>query len=145
LETISCSLVEDAGFGALLHQHLDLVVGHRRLFLAARAEQAQDGCRGTGQHDDQRMGHFGQEHHRAGDERCDPFRRQHRQALGHQFADHDGEIGQCDNGNGQCHALGVRCQQRHAGQPGGQGIGQRGFADGAAENANRGDADLDGR
>ena len=28
------------------------------------------------------------------------------------------------------------------GQPGSQGVGQRGFADGAAENADRGDADL---
>ena len=62
------AFVEDAGFGTLLHQHLDFIVGHRRLFLAARPEQAQDGRRGTGQYHHQGMRHLGQEQHRTGDQ-----------------------------------------------------------------------------
>jgi hypothetical protein len=50
------ALVEHAGLGALLHQHVDLVVGDRRLILAFRAQHPQRQAGRGGQQPDQGAG-----------------------------------------------------------------------------------------
>ena len=136
------ALVEDAGLGALFHQHLDLVIGDGRLFLAPGAKDAQDRGRRTGKHDNQRVRHPGQHHHRPGNQRCNAFRRQHGQVLGHQFADHNRKVGQGHDGDCQRNTPGVRLDQGNAGERCGQRVSQRGFTDCPAQDADGGDADL---
>ena len=138
------ALVKDAGLRALLHQHVNFVVGHRLLLLGASAEKTQDGRTGTRQDDDQRMGDAGQHDHRSSDQRSDALRGQHGQAFGHQFAHHHRNVSQADHGDRQCDGSCVRGQQRNAGKPCREWIRHRGFANGAAQNADRGNADLDG-
>jgi hypothetical protein len=64
-------------------------------------------------------------------------------ALGHQFADHDGEVGDRDHhqAGGAVAAVGLGRPATRARR---QRRGQRGLADDAVEHADRGDADLDG-
>jgi hypothetical protein len=136
--------VEDPAFGTLAHQHLDLVVGDRRLLRVARSKQAQQQVGRRREQPYQGARQSREQVHRWRNQRSDTLRCQQAETFGYQFADHDREIGQHGDDQRQWRCAGVVCERLEHAQPFGQWNGQRRLADGAAEDADRGDADLDG-
>jgi len=66
-------------------------------------------------------------------------------ALGHQFADDDGDVGDDDDHEARGKVAAEFLVQAQTMQPGGEGCRQNGLADDTVEDADRGNADLDGR
>ncbi len=136
--------LDDPGFAPLFELCRDLFLGDagpRRL--AAQPEQAQHGMRGRRQQHHEGLGRRGKPHHRP--------RRQPRHglgvhladALGHQFAEDDGEVRDQYDDTGGGRDIGRRCADAEAlDQPGRQRLCERRLADDAVEQPDRGDADL---
>ena len=139
------AFMKDPRLGTLLHQHVDLIVGHRRLVAAARADQAQDQPGRGGKQPDKRFTDFRQHTHRRRNQRSHLLRRKQTETLGHQLANDDREIGQSDDDECQRNPACIRRQQRPLQEPGRQRLSQRVFADGAAQDTDRGNAHLDRR
>ncbi len=137
--------VEHAGRGPLLHQHGDLLVGHRRLALLAPGHQQQHGVARLRQQPDERCGQLLQQSHRRRDDQRDPFRAQQREALRHQLPEHHRQVGDDHDRDREGDARRVRRQQRPRAESRGQRFREHLLAHGARQHADRGDAHLDRR
>jgi hypothetical protein len=127
-----------------LGQHgVDLVLGHGGGVLL-HAQQAQQRPRGQRQQLHERLGGHGQPVDRAGHQARQRLGVALAQALGHELAHDDGEVGDEHHHQargGVARGLGLHAQ---ADEPIAQRLGQRRFAHDAVEHADGGDADLDG-
>ena len=126
-------------------QRLDLFFRDGRLLAGVAADEAEhEPGRGIQQPDDGR-GDAREHVHGRRDGARDPLGIAQREILGNQFADHDREIGDQPDHDGV-----ADCGRRERAQPVfakcvGEHVGQRRAGKHAGENADHGDADLDGR
>jgi hypothetical protein len=127
------------------HDGADLLLGHRALAFGGLPHEAeQQPGRGVEQRDERARDARHERHrrrHRAGD----ALRALQREVLGHQLPDHHGQIG--DHHDDEAVADGLRGGVRNADalEKPGQALAERGAREGAGQDADQGDADLDGR
>ena len=138
--------LDQTGRRALGDHGLDLFLGHVRAIAILDAKHLEDARRRGGQKQ-----HEGLEHDRQGRDRGrhlgrDRFGKDQRQTLGHQFADDQRHIGDADDHQGGGEHLRIGRQRRKAGfQKPIQLARDRRLPVSARQNADQGDADLDGR
>ncbi len=134
--------LDHASLGAFFQQGADFLFGEDRGGLLAFAHHPQQAVGGQRQQHDEGAGQPRQQADRARYRTCDALRMELRQALGNQFADDDRDIGDDDHHQcGGADEADVLVQPQRL-QPDDQRCGESGLADDAAEDADRGDADL---
>ena len=123
---------------------MDLGLGHRAGAVVLHAQQAQQALGGRRQQLDERLGGQRQPVDGAGDQPGQRFGIALAQALGHQFADDDGEVRDDHHDHAGGRVAGGLVVHAHGPQPFAQRLGQGGLADDTVEHPDGGDADLDG-
>ncbi len=135
-----------AGRRALTQHKGDLFVGHRRRPVAVRRQEAQHKiCRGAQDPFDRRP-NAGEHPHGSGDHDRDALGMHKRNPFGDELAQDQREIRDADHDD--CHADGIRVTREPPPlvlELALQLVPQCGFAEGAGEDRNHGDADLDSR
>ena len=137
-------LFNDPGFRAFDQHGVDFLFRNAGTGHFTLAKQTQQQGRGIGQQQDEGARQHGEHLHRARHQASDAFRIDLTDPLGHQLTYHDGDIGDDhhnQNGGAVFTDLGLNAQTL---QPFGQRSGQCRFPDNPVEDADRGDADLNG-
>ena len=141
-------VVFDGALLAALHQHhLDLVLGdHFLVLVGVDAQQPQQSVGGHGQQPDQRRAQLGHEVQDAGQLQRQGLGLFHGQALGHQLAEHDAEIGQHQRDEEHHRRVQGRAGRGHPQREDQvhDGVGEVFGRKGAAQQAGQGDGHLDG-
>ena len=135
---------EHAVLGALGEDGLELLFGDALALLVAEAEEAEDGVRGAAEDPDDRGADAGHLLEPGGDEDGDAFGVAEGGAFGDEFADDEGEVGRRDDDGGEGQGGGEGGQGGEGVQPVLKVLGDAGAAEDAGQDADEGDADLDG-
>ncbi len=109
--------MEHAGVGALFDEVGDLLLRGRGLHVLAEPEDFQHRIGGEGEEPDDGGGEHGQTGHRFGDEHGPALGIAQRDALGHEFADDEREIGDDRHDKAEAQGLGERGGHAEALQP----------------------------
>ena len=139
------TFVENPRFRPLLHQHVDLVVCHRRLVLPFDPQEAQQQPRRRRQQPHQRTRNARNRVHRTRHHRRHAFGREQAKTFRKQLSEHHRDVRQSDDHDRQRQPLRVRLEHRIGRQPDFQRIGQRRLSDRTAQDADGRDSDLDRR
>ncbi len=108
LHQVVLLLLEDAGRRPHIEHRGHLLLRDRRFVRLACSDQAQQELCGCAEQLHQRRREQGEPVHRARDQRGDPLRVVERDPLRDQLADHQGEIGDCGDDEGERDLLAVR-------------------------------------
>ena len=146
-ETSWCSCSSNTpGFGALLHQHADLLFADGRGFATARLPRSRS-IASVAKLSNRTIGYRDDSHvlHRFRDEARDRLRVEQREPLRHELADDERADRDARDHDRHGNHVGVGRDERPLRQPRGNVGRQRGLAESAARDADHRDADLDRR
>ena len=137
-------LLDQTGVHAAFQAGGDFFFSHDALARVVHPQQLEHGMGADGQQADKRLGASGHPHHRARHQPRHGLGVKLADALGNQFAKHDGD--ESDDGHHQRGGRDFSGTKRHAQglKPQRQPVAESGLADDAVEHAYRGDADLHG-
>ena len=137
--------LDHAGRFCLGHDGLDFLLGHSAVGLCRLADETEDQLgRGIEQPDNGSTDPGDQRHqgrHRTGD----PFRAFERQVFGHELAHHYGEIGDGPDHKAVAERLGRALRHALGEQDLREALAERRTGEGAGQDADKGDADLNRR
>ena len=138
------ALLDGAGFGTFGQQGMDFFLGDLVHGIRIDAHAAQDEVGRTGQRHHEWPRDERQQAHGAGGQARDGFGADLAQPLGHQLADEDGDIGDQHDHERGGQPFGRAFRETQRDHPAGQWFGKGRLTDDPVEDADGGDADLDG-
>ncbi len=136
--------VEGAGAKSFLHEAADFLLGDRGLGFGFETGCGEEALGGAGEEGDQGRRDRGEETHGSSDDAGHPFRVAEGDLFGDEFAEDEREVGDGTDNEGEGYLVGVGGEGFVAGDEDREFGSQGGPAEGAGDNADEGDADLDG-